>query len=149
MRIFSSMRSKPPVTFVVSARAMVSWICRSEPLVHRVVIEVAERLRSRLLHANLLFHALEAARDVRGVGSRHGLVDLLLGLGAAAAGDEQVLLRPRLLALGLQLVQRVLELLDLLGLLLVLLLEAGGRLLEGVAAGQRLLRQIVLALLDR
>src|SRR5207248_7238587 len=82
------------------------------------------------------------------VEARQRAADLGLGLGPPRAGNQQLFFGLRVLNLGLELVQRILKLLDLTRLLVVLLLEAGGSLLERVAARQRLARHVVLALLD-
>ena len=96
-----------------------------------------------------LFHAGE--RLERGLlgHRRHRLGDALLRLGAALAGEEQVLLALRLLDLVVEVAQRVLELLGLGAVRFPRLLELLP--VRGVLAlaHERLLGEVVAAFLDR
>src|SRR5947209_2094913 len=117
-------------------------------MLHRVGVEFAQGGGAGFLLTDFFLDALEAGQGAALVEARECSADLRLGLGSPSAGDQQLFFGLRVLNLGLELVQRIFELLDLTRLLVVLLLEAGGSLLERVAARQRLARHVVLALLD-
>src|SRR5262249_6788823 len=120
-----------------------------EAVLEAVGVELRRGLGARFLVADLVLHPVEGGEGAAGVDALERGVDALLGLGATAARDQQVALALRLADLVLQLLERALEDLDLLVLLLVLLLEAVGDLLVAVAARERLAGEVVLALGDR